>query len=403
MSLDNYDSVTEGFLVPLKSVRYYRICGRTVMGNKYEFTVPAATESEARRLCGVDLHTITNIKEDVGLGAFNVRRQYLKPMPLMRQSLVLSSLANALSLKDSGILESTRQILKSSPATIKYLYVIRKCETVTDILNALCIDPESASLARNADFDGAYYEALIDAADMARSKAKAQKEIVSALTKLYGYCGMSIIAILFMSIFAHTYMVDNLESNFPRDYNVLSWALYYLGGSLVKGWPLIIALVVAAAFFKDRIPNFWRNWKIIRHYYALLMLFRANVFSTTFIRRIYQDSPDAILVFMVKNSRGRDRKIYEHMLGSIRQGSQISDILDASEWPIDMVLTFNGIEKRKRTEVDQMHIRLRETLETLSENESSRFTLGLTVLGLLIPMSCVVAMVVGIYLPSLTL
>lgn len=381
-----------------RDMKYYFVSVRTLADAPCQITIPAKTPEAARRDCGVDRKYIDKVGPDL-LGQYNVKRQFNKPMSYGKQANLLGSIAMGLSRQDGTPTDIFREILSVDPDTIHYLYAVKGCVTVTEYLRKINIDPEAITLAQVAEKNGQHYEALSDAAELLRTKAKARSQIIGPTVRAVLYITMSAASICGFGLMGYR-MIEMFSANrFELEFNEISWILYGFGFAVLHGWPLILSLICAGYVFRKSVARMVKNWPVIRKFYELRDTSRAAVFAVTFVRLIGIYSAENIVNMLRKSADEDSANIYNGMLRKIRSGTDIAGSFNYRDWPVELMIAFKGIEKSKNADVIQMLARLQPSLADKSDAAAKSIDSLLMVISLSLVSATIIMVVIGVYLP----
>ncbi len=382
--------------------KYFTIEIAALNGGIGKVTVPAPTPEAAIRESELPRQRIVRVKENV-TGKYSFKKQYVKPMSLVDQSLIVGQVATGMAQQNSLPMNVFNRILHLNPQYIHYLCAVKGCQTVAEFLRALNIDKDAIFLAKVGDDSGEHYQALVDAAELLRVKAKSSSVLRGPLIMALVYGTVSLTAIIAFGLIGHNVISMLIDANMVASLNNLSWFFYYLGKTLINGWPLVLAVIVSVIFFRKWIIEKSRTWPIIRNVYELAAISRATVFAVTVTRLVKVDSAQNIIQQMVNNASNRDKPIYEKVLDRIRAGSTIAESLAPQSWPPELIMTLDGIENSTKANVKLSLDRLLPNLYDKAGAVSSALTNKVIAIGLGTAVLTAGGVFIGVYVPLMTL
>ena len=367
-------------------------------GELSNIRVEAESREEARLFSRIPERRIETVREDL-VGRLS---QALTPPgpPSKSQAVFMQTLSSSLS---TG--KTVKSALNGLLKEVEWLKFDKdkfdQCEELADYLRLFRFDDNAILLAQTATKTGKYVEALRKASRYLLDQEKIKSEVSTELKMGITYIVIGTLFFIMVPLFIGS-SLEGIQSGAATMFkpNSVTTILIAWGGIITAYWFVpIVALPVV----------FWYRvivWRLLRGLPLLRIVHQKNrmdrsvrfVGSYSMLNEVGIVDSDAILAIM-QASRGEDAEVYKRMYAQLATSETLGSTFDAQDWPVAVRETMGVFGEVDESEKVKILATLMETLHMEHLHLSRSISKSLSRIGFVMMVSCVLAAIIGFYLP----
>lgn len=372
----------------------YYLDGR---GELTSVRVDAESREEARLHSRIPERRIQHVREDlVGRLA-----QALEPPgpPSKNQAVFMQTLSSSLSTGKT-VKQSILGLLEEATWLKADKNDLDECEELADFLRLFRFDRNAILLAETASKTGRYVEALQKASRYLLDLEKAKTEVASEVKTGITYIILGALFFILVPLFIGSSLEEMSASGGAFKPNRVTELLVGWGSIIASYWAL--PLIAAPFVFWYRVEI----WQVIRGLPILRVINEKNrmdravrfIGSYSMLHEVGIVDSEAILSIM-QASRGEDTEIYKRMYAQLATSQDLGTTFDKRDWPIALRETMGVFGEVDESEQHRILETLLESLHMEHLHLSRLVSKNLSRIGFFLMVSCVVAAIIGFYLP----
>ena len=367
-------------------------------GELANIRVDAETREDARLLSRIPERRIQYVREDL-IGRLSQLLEETGP-PAKNQAVFMQTLSSALS---TG--KTVRQAISTMLEEAKWIKFdeteLEHCEELSDYLKLFKFDKNAILLAETASRTGKYAEALQRASKYLLDQEKAKNEVAGEVRTGITYITLGTLFFILVPIFIGSSLTDmQIGGASVFKPNEVTTVLVAWGNFLSNFWiyPLIASPVV-----------FWYRqdiWKAIRGLPLLSTINQKNKLDRAvrfigaygMLHEVGMVDSEAVLS-LLQASKGEDAEIYKAMYAKLATSEDLGNTFEKTDWPLALRETmgvFGDVEESEQAKILQA---LLDSLHIEHLHFSRSVSKSLSRIGFFMMVSCVLAAVIGFYLP----
>lgn len=375
------------------------VSGISKAGKMEKQQISAISAEEAIKKCKFDKENVVKVNKD-WLYSIN---EIIKFHPKIdNQILLLSSLA---AISESG--QNIRGVLFTMLETYKREYEVKNVSDfeeiykLSDILRKLNFEDSAITLIAAGEKSGDMSSMLETASETLQNQQEMAKRANQGLKGSMIMMALALILLITLPLALGDMISEiiqqpdmNIETNSITDF------FLFMSYFVSNFWILILMLTATIVYFKKLIWKKIRPWYMIRVIWELQKINRSINFLSSY-RPFTIAGIDSLSTMRIlsENAKGETQEVFAKMAKDLKTGLSISTAVDNENFTQLLRIGFGSFEKT--TEEAQIKIinSLERSLTNINEIYSTKISVFLKTLAMLVTAAMVIMLFLGVVLP----
>lgn len=367
-------------------------------GEMASLRIDADSREDARILSKIPERRIQSVREDL-VGRLV---QLIEPSgpPTKNQAVFMQTLSSSLSTGKT-VKQAIASLLDETDWIQAKSEELADCEELADFLRLFRFDKSAILLAETATKTGKYVEALQKSSRYLLDQELAKSQVAAELKAGITYITLGILFFTIVPVIVGSNLSSMRDSgSIMFQPNEVTTLLIHWGAMIENYWYLVPLTLPLALWYRSDI------WRLLKHL-PFLRIFNYKQVMDRAVRFIGAYSmlheaglvdSEAILAIM-NSSKGEDKTVLKQMYAELASSQDLGKTFNKQDWPLALRETMGVFGEVEEQEQNKILSALLEALHIEHLHYTRQVAKLLSRLGFILMVSCVIAAVIGFYLP----
>ncbi len=366
-------------------------------GEPSSLKVEAGTKEEARWNSKIPERRITAVREDF-VGRLAAAVEFSAP-DAKNQAVFMQTLSSALA-SGRTVNQGVNALLDTSKWLSPKQENLDACESLSDYLKLFHFDGFSILMARAAEKNGRFSEALRESSKYLLNKEKIRTEVSSELRLGITYIVLGLAFFIIIPLFLGDTIRDMMGGALNLKPN--NFTLVLLGlGDIIKNYGFLVAIIAPLILIYRKIC-----WRLVKGlpFFSLFhnkrLLDRGTQFLSVYRMLRKSGFVDTDIIYeLLASAKGEARDIYGRIYAHLASSEDLSTAFDEEDW--DPTIRDGMSVISQVDDEEQAHIleAMEATMQLQNIHAARRVSKALSRIGFSLMVASVLAAVLGFYLP----
>ncbi len=366
-------------------------------GELASLKVEASNKEEARWNSKIPERRITAVREDI-VGRLATVLESSAP-DAKNQAVFMQTLSSALA-SGRTVHQGISTLLKSSQWLKPKQEKLDNCESLSDYLRAFHFDKFSILMARAAEKNGRYSEALREASKYLLNREKISTDVSAELRLGITYIVLGLAFFILVPLFIGETIQSMMDGAMHLKPNNFTLALVGLGDLLRNYGYAPFILLPFLVFYRKILWRLVKGLPFFSLFHQKRLLDRGTQFLSIYRMLRQSGFVDTEIIYeLLSSSKGENRDIYGRIYARLASSEGLADALDEEDWDPTIRDGMSVISEVDDSEQARILEAMESTMQLQNIHASRRVSKALSRVGFILMLASVLAAVLGFYLP----